>query len=39
MRHRITALGGSWDVKSPSGGGTIVTAQIPLAKMLSEEAA
>src|SRR3984885_8270397 len=39
MRHRITALGGSWDVKSPSGGGTIVTAQIPLQRMLSSEAA
>jgi signal transduction histidine kinase len=39
MRHRITALGGSWDVKSPSGGGTVVTAQIPLQRMLSSEAA
>jgi signal transduction histidine kinase len=39
MRHRITALGGSWDVKSPSGGGTVVTAQIPLQRMLATEAA
>ncbi len=34
MRHRITALGGSWDVRSPSSGGTIVTAVIPLPRML-----
>src|SRR5271170_7922782 len=39
MRHRITALGGSWEVKSPSGGGTIVTAQIPLPRMLLTERA
>src|SRR5712672_1405517 len=34
MRHRITALGGSWEVRSPSSGGTIVTAVIPLPRML-----
>jgi signal transduction histidine kinase len=37
MRHRISALGGSWDLQSPSTGGTILTAQIPLARMLSTE--
>jgi signal transduction histidine kinase len=35
MRHRINALGGSWEVRSPSSGGTIMTAQIPLSRMLS----
>jgi signal transduction histidine kinase len=39
MRHRITALGGSWEVRSPGSGGTIVTAQIPLSRMLSAEPA
>jgi signal transduction histidine kinase len=39
MRHRIAALGGSWDVRSPATGGTVVTAMIPLAKMLPNEAA
>ena len=35
MRHRIAALGGSWDVRSPGGGGTVVTALIPLPRMLA----
>jgi signal transduction histidine kinase len=39
MRHRIAALGGSWDVRSPGGGGTIVTALIPLPRMLATELA
>ena len=39
MRHRINALGGSWEVRSPSSGGTIMTAQIPLSRMLSAESA
>jgi len=34
MRHRISALGGSWAVQAPGGGGTIVTALIPLPRML-----
>ena len=34
MRHRIAALGGSWDVRSPGGRGTMVTALIPLPRML-----
>src|SRR3984893_4471951 len=37
MRHRINALGGSWDVRSPSTGGTIVTAVIPLPRMLGTD--
>ena len=39
MRHRIAALGGTWDVRSPGSGGTIVTALIPLPKMLATELA
>ena len=39
MRHRITALGGSWDVRNAGGGGTVVTAMIPLQRMLSAELA
>jgi signal transduction histidine kinase len=39
MRHRIAALGGSWEVRSPSTGGTIVIAQIPLPRMLLAESA
>jgi signal transduction histidine kinase len=39
MRHRIAALGGSWDVRSPAGGGTVVTATIPLPRMLLVETA
>jgi signal transduction histidine kinase len=35
MRHRIAALGGSWEVKSPAAGGTMMTASIPLSRMLS----
>ena len=34
MRHRIAALGGTWDVRSPNTGGTVVTALIPLPRML-----
>jgi len=39
MRHRIAALGGTWEVRSPSTGGTVVTAVIPLARMLLNEVA
>jgi signal transduction histidine kinase len=39
MRHRIAALGGRWDLSSPASGGTIVTARIPLSRMLSPETA
>ena len=34
MRHRIAALGGTWEVRSPVSGGTIVIAVIPLNRML-----
>jgi signal transduction histidine kinase len=34
MRHRIAALGGSWDVSAPPAGGTTVIARIPLRPML-----
>jgi signal transduction histidine kinase len=37
MRHRIAALGGTWDVRSPNTGGTVVTALIPLPRMLIVE--
>jgi signal transduction histidine kinase len=39
MRHRINALGGSWEIRNPSSGGTVMTAQIPLSRMLSAEPA
>jgi signal transduction histidine kinase len=38
MRHRIAGLGGIWEVRTPSSGGTVVTAQIPLARMLIPDA-
>jgi signal transduction histidine kinase len=34
MRHRIAELGGTWQILSPGTGGTIVTAVIPLHRML-----
>ncbi|MDP9008313.1 MAG: CHASE3 domain-containing protein [Pseudomonadota bacterium] len=37
MRHRIAGLGGDWDVSTPTTGGTVVTARIPLARMLIPE--
>jgi signal transduction histidine kinase len=37
MRHRIAGLGGVWEVSSPSAGGTVVTALIPLERMLVAE--
>jgi signal transduction histidine kinase len=37
MRHRIAGLGGTWQVFSPGTGGTVVTAVIPLSKMLLTE--
>jgi signal transduction histidine kinase len=37
MRHRIAALGGNWEVRSPSTGGTVVIALIPMPRMLSAE--
>jgi signal transduction histidine kinase len=38
MKHRVAALGGTWDVKAPPSGGTIVTARIPMKSMLMPEA-
>ena len=37
MKHRIAALGGSWEVHTPPSGGTVVTARIPMASMLLHE--
>ncbi|MEP6548574.1 MAG: CHASE3 domain-containing protein [Gammaproteobacteria bacterium] len=37
MRHRISALGGTWEVNTPKAGGTVVTAIIPLQRMLAAE--
>jgi signal transduction histidine kinase len=37
MRHRIAALGGSWDVHAAAAGGTSVTARIPLTSMVLSE--
>jgi signal transduction histidine kinase len=37
MRHRIAGLGGTLEVENRSSGGTLVTAQIPLARMLAPE--
>ncbi|HEY2465025.1 MAG TPA: CHASE3 domain-containing protein [Steroidobacteraceae bacterium] len=37
MRHRISGLGGTWEVGSPGSGGTRVTARIPLSRMLPQK--
>jgi signal transduction histidine kinase len=37
MRHRIAGLGGKWEVGTLSTGGTVVTATIPLGRMLVPE--
>ncbi len=34
MRHRIAALGGTWEVASGAAGGTCIAAWIPLRRML-----
>jgi hypothetical protein len=34
MRHRIAGLGGVWDIACPESGGTVITARIPMARML-----
>jgi signal transduction histidine kinase len=39
MRHRVAGLGGTWEVVSPKSGGTMVTALIPLARMLAPDPA
>jgi signal transduction histidine kinase len=38
MRHRIAGLGGTWELGSPDSGGTVVTARIPLARVLPQNA-
>jgi signal transduction histidine kinase len=38
MRHRITALGGTWEVHNSKPAGTMITALIPLRRMLLEGA-
>ena len=35
MRHRVRALGGRLDVKSPASGGTMLIVQIPIANALA----
>ena len=37
MRHRIAALGGSWEISSAQPQGTVVIALIPLSRMLLTE--
>ena len=37
MKHRIAALGGVWDIEAPPGGGTMVTARLPMASLLLNE--
>ena len=39
MRHRIVGLGGTWDMRNIAAGGTLLTATIPLARMLRTEQA
>jgi len=39
MKHRVAALGGLWEMDSPTLGGTVVTARIPLHNMLLNETA
>jgi signal transduction histidine kinase len=36
MRHRIAGLGGVWDIRCPDSGGTVITARIPMARMLPQ---
>jgi signal transduction histidine kinase len=35
MRHRVRALGGRLDVRSPASGGTMLIVQIPIANALA----
>ncbi len=37
MRHRVRALGGSFEVSSPPSGGTMVAARIPVSRALQAE--
>jgi signal transduction histidine kinase len=38
MRHRVAGLGGTWHLGSSGSGGTVVTARIPLARVLPQSA-
>jgi signal transduction histidine kinase len=37
MRHRVLALGGSFDLRSPASGGTVLTARIPMSRALAPQ--
>ncbi|MGH8264924.1 MAG: CHASE3 domain-containing protein [Steroidobacterales bacterium] len=39
MRHRVMALGGTFNLDSPPGGGTVVTVRLPLALSVAHQAA
>jgi len=40
MRHRVTSLGGQWNIQSPPGGGTLIVMRLPLANVqLKDEVA
>lgn len=36
MRHRVRALGGRLDVRSPASGGTVLVVQIPIANAVTQ---
>jgi signal transduction histidine kinase len=36
MRHRVRALGGRLDVRSPASGGTMLIVQIPTVKAVAQ---
>lgn len=38
MRHRIAALGGTWEIGRGENGGTVLTAHLPLSAVLEPEA-
>ena len=39
MKHRVNALGGRLELRTPSGGGTVVTVRIPVSRILLPETA
>jgi signal transduction histidine kinase len=38
MRHRVTALGGTWEIQRGQSTGTILTARLPLEQVLERDA-
>jgi hypothetical protein len=38
MRHRVRALGGRLDVRSPASGGTLLIVQIPIGNAIAQAA-